>query len=82
MNDEQMYDEWIADRRAAEPSRELTDLVMASVEKQNVQPKSNVRLVDRMNESQSARWAACLASLVVGVLPFLYAAYVAELLVF
>ncbi len=82
MTDEPMYDEWIANRRAAEPSRELTDRVMAAVEERDVQRKRYVRLADRMNESRPARWAACLAALLVGSLPFLFVAYVAQLLVF
>ncbi len=82
MADEPMYDEWIANRRAAEPSRELTDRVMAAVEERDVQRKRYVRLADRMNESRPARWAACLAALLVGSLPFLIVAYVTELLVF
>ena len=81
MADEPMYDEWIANRRATEPSRELTDRVMAAVE-ERVERKRYVRLADRMNESRPARWAACLAALLVGSLPFLLVAYVAELLVF
>jgi len=82
MADEPMYDEWIANRRAAKPSRELTDRVMAAVEERDVQRERYVRLADRMNESRPARWAACLAALLVGSLPFLFVAYVAELLVF
>ncbi len=82
MADEPMYDEWIANRRAAEPSRELTDRVMAAVEERDVQRKRYVRLADRMNESRPARWAACLTALLVGSLPFLFVAYVAQLLVF
>ncbi len=82
MADEPMYDEWIANRRAAEPSRELTDRVMAAVEERDVQRKRYVRLAVRMNESRPARWAACLAALLVGSLPFVFVAYVAELLVF
>ncbi len=82
MADEPMYDEWIANRRAAEPSRELTDRVMAAVEERDVQRKRYVRLADRMNESRPARWAACLAALLVGSLPFLFVAYVAQSLVF
>ena len=82
MADEPMYDEWIANRRAAEPSRELTDRVMAALEERHVERKRYVRLADRMNESRPARWAACLAALLVGSLPFLLVAYAAELLVF
>ena len=82
MADEPMYEEWIANRRATEPSRELTDRVMAAVEGRYVQRKPYVRLADRMNESLPARWAACLAALLAGSLPFLMVAYVAQLLVF
>jgi hypothetical protein len=79
---EPMYDEWIANRRAAKPSPELTDRVMAAVEERDVQRKRYVRLADRMNESRPARWAACLAALLVGSLPFLFVAYVAQSPVF
>ena len=82
MADEPMYDEWIAYRRTAEPSSELTDRVMSAVEDREIQSTGYVHLADRMNESRSARWAACLAALVVGSLPFLFVAHVAELLVF
>ncbi len=82
MADEPMYDEWIANRRAAEPSHDLTDRVMAAVEERDLQRKRYVRLADRMNESRPARWAACLAALLVGSLPFLIVVYVAELIVF
>ena len=77
-----MYDEWIAHRRAAEPSSELTERVMAAVEERDMRRKRRVRLADRMNESRPARWAACLAASLVGSLPFLLIAYVAKLLVF
>jgi hypothetical protein len=82
MADEPLYDEWIASRRAIEPSRELTDRVMAAVEAQDAQRKRCVRLADRMNESRPVRWAACLAALLVGSLPFLFVAYMAQLPVF
>ncbi len=82
MADEPMYDEWIAGRRAIEPSRELTDRVMAAVEAQDARRKRYVRLADRMNASRPARWAACVAALLVGSLPFLYFAYLAQLPVF
>ncbi len=82
MADEPMYEEWIANRRAAKPSRELTDRVMALVEERGVQRRRYVRLVDRMNESRPARLAACLAAMLVGSLPFLFVAVVAELIVF
>jgi hypothetical protein len=82
MADEPLYDEWIAKRRAAEPSPELVDLVMAAVEDRDVQPSGFLRLADRMNNSRAACCAVCLASLLVGILPFLFVAQVAYLLEF
>ena len=81
MADEPMYDEWIANRRAAEPSRELTNRVMATVEERDMLRKRYVRLANHMNESRPARWAACLAAMLVGSLPFLLVAHAAKLLV-
>jgi len=82
MADEPKYDEWIANRRAAKPSRELTDRVMAAVQKREVERKLFVSLAYRMNQSRPARWAACLAAMLVGSLPFLLVAYVSQLPVF
>ena len=81
MTNEPMYDRWIARRQAAEPSHDLTDRVMASVE-DRVVCKRHVRLADRINESHPARLTACLAAFLVGCLPFIFVAYVAQSFVF
>ena len=82
MANEPMYDEWIANRQTVEHSRKLTDRVMAAVEERDVQRKRYARLAHQMNNSRPARWAACLAAVLVGCLPFLLVAHVAHLLVF
>ena len=82
MTDEPLYEEWIANRRAVEPSRELTDRVMTAVERQDARRNHHVRLADHINNSRLARCAACLSALLVGSLPLLYVAYAAKLLVF
>ncbi|MCA9147666.1 MAG: hypothetical protein KDA92_00135 [Planctomycetales bacterium] len=82
MDNESIFDEWIANRRAVEPSCELTDRVMVAIERRGAPSVRNVRLADRMNNSLLARCAACLAALVVGSLPLLYVAHAAKLLVF
>lgn len=82
MNDESMFGEWIAGRRAVEPSRDLADQVMAAIEERDVPRKRFVRLASHINESRPARWAACMAAVLVGSLPFLLVAHVAHLLVF
>lgn len=78
MPENALYDEWIARRRAAIVPGELTDRVMAAVEKQAERRVYCVRLADRINESQSARMTACLAALLVGCLPFLFVAYAVQ----
>ena len=82
MTGEQHYDKWIANRRVAEPSCDLTDRVMNAVEGRDVGRKWYVRMADRINESRMACCAACLVALLAGSLPFLFVAYVAQSLVF
>ncbi len=79
--DKPTYEEWIANRRASEPSCELIDRVMSAVQERDVQRQRNMRLADRMNESRPARLAACLAASLIGSLPFLLVAHAAKLLV-
>ena len=82
MVNDPMYDEWIADRRAVKPPRNMTDQVMAAVEARDTPDDGHVHLAVGMNESSPVRWAACLAAMLVGSLPFLYVAYVAQFLVY
>ena len=82
MDNESEYKPWIANRRNVEPSSDLTDRVMAAVEERELSLERHIRVVDRVNESALARWAACAAALLVGCLPFLLVAHVAKLLVF
>ena len=78
MPDKPMYDEWLASRRAAKVPGELTDRVMAAVEKRVVHGTHYVHLADRINESRPARLTACLAALLVGCLPFFLVSYAAQ----
>ena len=82
MTDEPRYDDWLARRRAVEPSVEMTDRIIAAVEEQQQPTRHYVQLADRMNTVQPIRWAACLSALVVGTLPFFYVTYAAQLLVY
>ena len=75
------YDQWIASRQAVDHSPDLTDRIMTAVQDRRRHVGVQVQLADRVNESMTARWAACAAALVVGILPFLFVAYMAELLV-
>lgn len=88
VSDEPVYDEWLAHRRAAEPSCDLADRVMVAVEDRDVHRNEDagregyVRLAQRLDGSRLARCAACLAAVLVGSLPFLFVADVTYLLVF
>lgn len=79
MTDEPINEEWIARHRDVDPPRDLTDRVMAAVEKR-AQQKCPARFSDRLKNSPPARWAACLSALLIGCLPFLYVAYEAKLI--
>lgn len=82
MADNSNYEEWIADRRAVRPSGDLIDRVMTAVEDRQEQCKPDVYFADRLNDSRPVRWAACVAAMLIGSLPFLLVANVAYLLVF
>ena len=88
VSDELVYEDWLASRRAAEPSRDLPDRVMAAVEdcdfhrKEDAGREGYVRLAQRMDSALLARCAACLAAVLVGSLPFLFVAHATYLFVF
>lgn len=78
MDNETEYDNWVTDRQAIKPSVDLTDRVMSAIETGSTQ-RTGVQLSDRLNTSLPVQWGVCLASLLVGSLPFLYVAYAAKL---
>lgn len=80
-SNDQMYHQWIASRRTAMPPRDLVDRVIVAIEKRDP-PSNYVHFVDGPNPSPLVRCAACFAALLVGSLPFLFVAYVAQSLVF
>jgi len=84
MSEDPLYDEWIDQRRAIGSPDDLTDRVMASVEELDSQRKQFLflRIAQWIEDKRLARWSACLAALLVGSSPFLYLAYIAQLLVF
>ena len=79
MDDEPLYNEWIEDRRSDRPAHDFADRVMASLNKQ-MPLRQRTPISDRLNKSLLARWAACLSAMIVGSLPFVYAAYAAKLI--
>lgn len=77
-----IYRDWIAHRRTAPPLDGLTDRVMNAVQARSDCPTYDVRLAIGVNQSWSARFAACATAMLVGSLPFLFVARMAKLLVF
>lgn len=82
MSDDPIYAQWIERRRSATPSPDLADRVMAVLESEEGQPRLSVRLASRIDGSRLVRWAACVAALLLGCLPFLFVAIVAHSPVF
>ena len=74
MPEEPTYDAWLAERQSVEPSNKMADRVMAALESKEVQSVRRLRFAERINASQPARYAACLASMAVGSLPFVFVA--------
>ena len=79
MSDEPIYEQWIANRKAAQPSSCFADQVIDAVEELAERERS-IRVADRINESFIVRWTVCVSALFIGSLPLLYAAYVAKLI--
>ena len=74
MSEEPTYDEWLAERQAVEPSNKLAGRVMAALESKEVQSVRRLRFAERINASQPARYAACLAAMAIGSVPFVFVA--------
>ena len=79
--DQSPYDDWLASRKAISPSTDLAERVMASLQDSHKESSDNptlLRLVDRIEHSLPARLAACACGLMIGSVPFLFLAYVAQ----
>ena len=80
MPEEPMYDEWLSKRQSVKPSNNLANRVMDSLESTEVLSVRQLRFAERINASQPARYAACLAAMAVGSLPFVFvASYMTQL---
>jgi hypothetical protein len=83
MTDE-LYNQWLAQRRQELPPPNLPDEIMQRVGEleQHRQAVWWVRLLNRVERSRASRWAVCGGAMVVGCLPFLFLAYVAQVVTF
>ena len=82
MTNDENYHAWRSHRRALDLPPELADRIMADVHAQSLSGPVTERMATHANGSSLVPWSACVAALLVGLLPFIFVAYVAELLVF
>ncbi len=78
------YNEWLAQRRQELPPPTLSDQIMQRVGEMERHQHAVwwLRLMQRVEHSWVSRWAVCGVALVVGSVPFLYLAYVAQFVTF
>jgi len=82
------YQKWLTKHRDVSPPTSLTDQVMAGVAdiERDVDYQRRgiwcLSLIHRIENSRAARWAMCSVALLIGSVPFLFLAYVAEFLTF
>lgn len=77
-NTQQQYQQWLAQRRDEHPPVGLADQIMDRVAEFECHRQDDwqSRLVQQIECSRAARWSVCGGALAVGVLPFLFFAYV------
>ncbi len=84
ISNDELYQRWLDQRRGEQPRGDLTDRVMAAVTQADV-GQSTSRLAIALtwiDRSRPRRLAACTGALLVGSMPFLYVAYMAQAFIF
>lgn len=83
MNDE-IYREWLAERRALSPQPTLADETMQRVVELERQRQSIwwLCLVQRIERSRTGRWAVCGGAFILGSLPFVFLAFATQTAIF
>jgi hypothetical protein len=78
------YEQWLAKRRQFTPPAGLAEEIMDQVANLERQRRAIwwLRLIQRIEHSRAARWAVCGGALAIGCLPFVFLAYVSQLLTF
>ena len=81
---EKPYEQWLAERREISAPVTLADQIMSRVANMERQRRAIwwLRLIQRIEHSRPARWAVCGGALAIGGLPFVFLAYVAQLVTF
>jgi hypothetical protein len=78
------YEQWLAKRRNVSPPASLVDQIMIQVAnfERGRREMWWYFLILRIERSRAARWAICGGALAIGGLPFVFLAYVAQLVTF
>ena len=78
------YEQWLAERRSVSPPVELSNQVMCRIAEIEQQRQSVwwLRMVQHIERSRAARFAVCSGALAIGVIPFLFLAYVSKFFTF
>jgi hypothetical protein len=78
------YEKWLYERREVSPPATLVDQVMGQVAEFERRRRDLwwLRVVQRIEQSRTARWAVCGGALAVGCLPFIVLARAAQLVSF
>jgi hypothetical protein len=77
---DELYQQWLEQRRKTRPDAELTDRVMSAVARaESSRPASRlVLLLMWIDRSRARRFAACAGALAAGSAPFIYLAYISR----
>ena len=75
------YERWLAERREVSPPATLADQIMSQVARLERRRRDIwwLRVVQRIEHSRAARWAACGGALTIGGLPFVFLVHAASL---
>ena len=78
---ENLYEQWLAEHRKVSTPVTLADEIMSQVTELERQRRGLLwlRVVQRIEQSRSARWAVCGGALAIGCLPFVFLAHAAQL---
>ena len=84
MRRDEFYRRWVEHRKALLPSDRFADQIMASVAEHNTIVRQHflTRLLLTIGATRYGRWAVCSGALLIGMTPFVYAAFLAKLIVF
>ena len=83
IDDNDQYEQWLAHRRRVEPPKGFSDRVMSAAgrkQESEFRQHALLRLLALMVTSRPGKIAACCFAFLLGISPFLYLVYLAQLI--